>query len=39
MKARKIVQQKTEAQLSVRVLTIMTGLGMPHSVKMQPEMK
>ena len=34
MKARKIVQQKTEAQLSVRVLTIMTGLGMPQSVKM-----
>ena len=33
MKARKISQQKTEAGISVRVLNIMTTLGMPISVK------
>ena len=33
MKARKLLQQKTEADISVRVLNIMTNLGMPISVK------
>lgn len=33
LKARKLSQQKTEAAISVRVLNIMTGLGMPVSVK------
>jgi len=33
MKARKLPQQKTEAQVSVRVLNRMTGLGMPISIK------
>jgi hypothetical protein len=33
LKARKLSQQKTEAAVSVRVLNIMTGLGMPISVK------
>jgi len=33
MKARKIPQQKTEAQVSVRLLNMMTSLGMPESVK------
>jgi hypothetical protein len=33
MKAREIARQKTEAQVSVRVLNRMTGLGMPISVK------
>lgn len=33
LKAREISQQKTEAQISVRVLNIMTKLGMPISVK------
>jgi len=33
MKARKIAQQKTEANISVRVLNVMTNLGMPISVK------
>ena len=33
MKAREIARQKTEAQLSVRVLNIITSLGMPQSVK------
>ena len=33
MKARKISQQKTETGISVRVLNIITKLGMPISVK------
>jgi len=33
LKAREIPQQKTESQISVRVLNIMTKLGMPISVK------
>jgi hypothetical protein len=33
LKARKISQQRTEAQVSVRVINRMTGLGMPISVK------
>ena len=33
MKAREMAQQKTEAQISVRVLNRMTALGMPQSVK------
>jgi hypothetical protein len=33
LKARKLSQQKTEAAVSVRVLNIMTALGMPISVK------
>jgi len=33
LKTREISQQKTEAQISVRVLNIMTKLGMPISVK------
>lgn len=33
LKARKIDQQKTEAQVSARVLNKMTGLGMPISIK------
>ena len=32
LKARKILQQKTEAQISARVINRMTGLGMPKSV-------
>ena len=35
MKARKISQQKTEAEVSVRVLNRMTQLGMPISVKIE----
>ena len=33
LKARKLAQQKTEAEVSVRVINKMTGLGMPVSVK------
>lgn len=33
LKARKMPQQKTEAQISARVINRMTGLGMPKSVK------
>ena len=33
LKASKLSQQKTETAVSVRVLNIMTGLGMPASVK------
>ncbi len=33
LKARELLQQKTEAAVSVRVLNRMTGLGMPVSVK------
>ena len=33
LKAREIPQQKSEAQVSVRVLNRMTGLGMPVSVR------
>ena len=33
MKTRKIPQQKTEVNISARVLNIMTQLGMPKSVK------
>ena len=33
MKSRNLLQQKTEASISVRLLNIMTGLGMPVSVK------
>ena len=35
MKARKISQKKTEAEVSVRVLNRMTQLGMPISVKIE----
>ena len=35
MKAGKISQQKIEAGISVRVLNIMTKLGMPISVKIE----
>ena len=33
LKARKMPQQKTEAQVSARVINRMTSLGMPKSVK------
>jgi hypothetical protein len=35
LKARKLSQQKTETVVSARVLNIMTGLGMPISVKIE----
>jgi len=33
LKARALQNQKTEAQASVRVLNIMTALGMPNAIK------
>ena len=33
LKARQLPQQKTEAQVSVRLLNVMTSIGMPKSVK------
>jgi hypothetical protein len=35
IKSRKLLQQKTEVAVSVRVINIMTGLGMPVSIKIE----